>query len=86
MRFTDSAHCTSRAHCATCRADAAWRKAVGAPDECPHPVRGLGDVVESMIKPIARALRLNCLDNQGKLKAASPCAKRRDALNRAVPL
>ncbi len=44
--------------------------------------RGLGDVVETLAKPIARALRLDCLDENDKLKPESPCAKKRDALNR----
>jgi len=41
----------------------------------------LGDKVESVIKPVARALRLKCLDADGKLKPDSGCAKRRDRLN-----
>jgi len=43
---------------------------------------GLGDVIEGMVKPIARALRLDCLDEQGKLKPQSGCAQRRDRLNK----
>ena len=31
-------HCNSRAHCHACRTDAEWRKAVNAPDTCPHGV------------------------------------------------
>lgn len=42
----------------------------------------LGDQVEKLVKPIAKALNLSCLDNEGKLKPNSPCAKRRDWLNR----
>lgn len=49
------------------------------------PIRGLGDVVEKLAHPIAVALKLPCLDQTGTLKPESPCAKRRDALNRAVP-
>ena len=29
-------YCRSRAYCPTCRTDAAWRAAIGAPDVCPH--------------------------------------------------
>ena len=46
---------------------------------------GLGDVIERIAKPIARALKLNCLDGADELKPESPCAKRRNALNRAFP-
>lgn len=38
--FTESSHCRSRAHCATCRSDEAWRALLGAPSECPHGVTG----------------------------------------------
>ena len=43
---------------------------------------GLGDLIERIAKPFARALRLDCIDSDGKLKATSPCAKRRDKLNK----
>jgi hypothetical protein len=42
---------------------------------------GLGDRVERLAKPIAKALRLPCLDEKSQLKPESPCAKRRDKLN-----
>jgi hypothetical protein len=82
--FLDSFTCRSRAHCRTCRSDPAWRSAVGAPDECPHGIRGLGDLVELLAKPIAKALGLPCLDERSRLRPDSPCAKRRNALNRAT--
>jgi hypothetical protein len=41
----------------------------------------LGDKIESLVKPIAKALKLPCLDGKGKLKPSSPCAKRRDKIN-----
>lgn len=41
----------------------------------------LGDAVEKLAKPIAKALKLPCLDGD-KLRPESPCAKRRDRLNR----
>ena len=45
---------------------------------------GLGDLVERLVKPIAIALKLPCLDEQNQLRPESPCAKRRDALNRLL--
>lgn len=41
----------------------------------------LGDKLEKLFKPIARALKLPCLDANADLKPESPCAKRRDRLN-----
>jgi hypothetical protein len=46
---------------------------------------GLGDRIERAVKPVARALRLKCLDEAGNLKPDSGCAKRRDAFNRRFP-
>lgn len=43
---------------------------------------GLGDMVERLAKPIAKALKLPCLDSGGHLKPDSGCGRRRDALNR----
>jgi hypothetical protein len=43
---------------------------------------GLGDIVEAVAKPVAVALKMKCLDAQRKLIPGTPCAKRRDALNR----
>ena len=50
------------------------------------PPRGLGDVIEGLIKPVAQVLGLSCLDSTGQLKPDSPCARRRDALNRKTGL
>ncbi len=50
--FADTFACQSRAHCATCRVDAAWRTNVGAPDVCPHGSRGLGDTVAPESDPV----------------------------------
>lgn len=44
----------------------------------------LGDMVEAMAKPIAKALNMKCLDEKGGLKPESSCAKRRDALNKMI--
>jgi hypothetical protein len=41
----------------------------------------LGDALERIAKPIARVMRLPCLDQNGKLRPESGCAKRRAALN-----
>lgn len=49
-------------------------------------MRGLGDVVERIAHPIAKALHLPCLDKKtDTLRPESTCAKRRDAMNRMVP-
>lgn len=84
--FTHSVHCKSRAHCGACRSDEAWRIAIGAPEECPYEIRGLGDIVERIAKPIASALKMPCLDDSGRLKPDSGCGKRRDRLNKLVPM
>lgn len=72
-------------HCSHCRRHAGD----GWPVECPHGVGGgsgsgwrLGDVVEALVKPVAVVLKMKCLGKDGRLKAGSPCAARRDALNR----
>jgi hypothetical protein len=41
----------------------------------------LGDKVEAIVKPLAKALNLPCLDTGGQLRPESGCAKRRDWLN-----
>jgi hypothetical protein len=46
---------------------------------------GIGDKIERLVKPIAVALRLPCLDAQGRLRPESGCAKRRALLNRLTP-
>lgn len=45
----------------------------------------LGDAVEKAVKPLAVVLGLPCIDEKGKLRPESGCAKRRDALNRMFP-
>jgi hypothetical protein len=43
----------------------------------------VGDTISLIATPIAKALKLPCIDPKtGKLKLESGCAKRRDALNR----
>lgn len=59
-----------------------WQAAGNNHSALPKPVLRLGDIVEKLAKPIARALRLNCLQKDGTLKPLSPCAQRRDRLNR----
>lgn len=51
------------------------------PDAPAVPI-GLGDAIERIVKPLAKALKLPCLEASGGLKPESPCAKRRDALNK----
>ena len=41
----------------------------------------LGDKIEALVKPIAKAFKLPCLDKNGGLKPMSGCAKRRDKIN-----
>jgi len=45
------------------------------------PTRRLGDLVEALTKPIARVLRLKCLDENGQLRPESNCARRKARLN-----
>lgn len=47
---------------------------------------GLGDLVEKVAKPIAKALGMDCLDKEGNLRPESKCAEKRDRLNRSVRL
>lgn len=47
----------------------------------PRPPMGLGDMVEKAAKPIAKALKMDCLDQNDQLKPASPCWKKRAWLN-----
>lgn len=49
--------------------------------KAPASSTGLGDMVEKLAKPIAKALRLKCLDGNGQLKPESGCAKRKAWLN-----
>lgn len=42
----------------------------------------LGDAVETLAKPIAIALKMDCLDEHQNLKPESPCAKRKAFLNK----
>ena len=42
---------------------------------------GLGDIVERLAKPIAKALHLPCLDKTGNLRPESGCAKRKKLMN-----
>ena len=63
----------------------AERQALRAAETTRRP-GGVGDVIERLVKPVARALGLNCLDSSGQLKPDSPSARRRDALNRDTQL
>ena len=60
-------------------------KCGGKPADYKPPMRGLGDVVERLAKPIAIALKMQCLDENKQLRPTSPCAKRRDAMNKLLP-
>lgn len=82
--FIQTIHCRSRVHCVACRTDEIWRATVGAPAACPFgvSVAGLGDKIAVIATPIARILKLPCIDpSTGKLKEESGCAKRKKKLN-----
>lgn len=60
----------------------AIRPASGASPSALPPARmGLGDMMEKAFKPVAKWLKMPCLDEEEKLKPESPCAKRRDRAN-----
>lgn len=72
-------------HCAWCQTHEEWRRSVGTSLPCGDdrgPFPGLGDRVEALVKPIARAIGSSCLDSNSQLKPKSPCAKVRDILNK----
>ncbi len=77
----------SAEHCAWCQkmGHERFREQLGATLPCSAggPWRpGLGDLVSMVATPVARVLGLPCVDRTtGKLKAGSPCGKRRDWLN-----
>jgi len=49
----------------------------------PKPSIGLGDLIAKVATPIARFLRLPCIDKKtNELKPESPCQKRKEALNK----
>jgi hypothetical protein len=71
--------------CQQCRSDVAFRASIMAPDDCPHSWR-LGDLVASIATPIARALKLPCIDPAtNDLRPESGCAKRKAWMNGDKP-
>ncbi len=51
----------------------------------PH-LFGFGDMVASIATPVARILRLPCIDPAtNQLRLESPCAKRKAKMNQMVP-
>ncbi len=55
---------------------------LGPKPKAPPPPKGLGDVVASVATPIARILRLPCIDPATQqLRPESECAKHKAALN-----
>lgn len=95
--FHKTVHCTSGVNCATCRATTAagdrFRQSMlavypglnRADFPCPQGRRWgwqFGDLVAKVATPIARALKLDCIDQvKQELKPESPCAKRKAQLN-----
>lgn len=56
------------------------------PQASDSEIRGLGDIVGTIATPIARFLKLSCIDpNTNQLRPESPCAKRKKALNDIMP-
>jgi hypothetical protein len=91
LYFGERAHVLNCAVCSYCRPDPTSSigmivvEASGPPEALAKegkPKPGLGDLIERAVKPIARALKSDCLDVHHNLKPDSGCAKRRDALNR----
>lgn len=73
--------------CQQCCADQKFRASIGV-ESCPHGVcgMGLGDLVAMAATPIARALKLGCVDPKTRqLREDSGCAKRKKRLNAAFP-
>lgn len=59
-----------------------FRAATRPPSAVRPPASGLGDIVHAVATPIARALKLPCIDPATKqLRPESGCAKRREYLN-----
>jgi hypothetical protein len=59
------------------------RQKLGLPDLAASRPEGLGDKIAKIFTPIARVLKLPCVDPvTGKLRPESGCAKRRAALNK----
>lgn len=96
-QFIDSTACRSHRFCQQCRTSPEWRATIVAAgmvqeldfacpngyDEANLPIRGLGDVVHAAALPIARALKLPCIDPKTQqLRPESGCEKRRRELNR----
>lgn len=96
MNWFESKACASRRFCRSCRSDQEWRRSIlkaGRVAEldfaCPFGIvekKGLGDLVAAVATPIARVLKLGCVDPATKqLRKESGCAKRKRALNGIVP-
>lgn len=49
-------------------------------------IKGLGDVIAKVATPVARALKLDCIDPVTKqLKPDSGCSKRKEGINKRFP-
>jgi len=42
----------------------------------------LGDAISTVATPIAGALGMDCVDDQGQLKPESKCGQRKDSINK----
>lgn len=96
MTFYESRTCQSRRYCQQCRTSLEWRTTVLAAglvqeldfacpkgyDEANLPIHGFGDAVAAVATPIARALKLPCIDPKTQqLRRESGCEKRRRWMN-----
>jgi len=87
--FGQRAHVLNCAICDYCRPDPTSSIGMnfmeaGRPEPVEGPSSrrpGLGDRVEKILKPIARAIKSDCLDEHDGLKPGSPCHKGREFLN-----
>ena len=51
-----------------------------------NKIKGLGDVIAKVATPVARVLKMNCIDPVTKqLKPDSGCSKRKNSINKAIP-
>jgi len=87
MKWFKTNGCQSRAHCDACRNEEAFRQSLldrnlVTERDFACPYFRLGEKIERLVKPVAKLLKLPCLDAAGKLKPQSPCGQRRQALDR----
>lgn len=71
--------------CAGCP-DGVYHEHSDCDPSSPAPILGLGDLIHAVALPIARAIRMACVDpDTKKLRPYSPCAARRKKMNEVFP-